>query len=466
MRKLVKHFMFAAVLLMGLTIGIAAVQAADNRVAVTNGESKTVDLVVGDTGRIVPPVPSVQVTTGAAIDDNGQEEETEELPVRYTYTLGESYYWDDEHCMTIDEEGNFKAVQPGSDYVEVKGYSADDQIVFQADVSFNVTLDMSKVSLKKTKITAYLFENSDLYGYGKYQAASVEIPIKSPYVLDEDTMDLNLSIKSSSKKVQVYGDVSDNKLCLTLYGKKKCTVTITVQMGGKTFNVQASMKPVKSFVNSYLLEKGKTKQLKLSGYSGKITWSSTNPKVASVSSSGVVKGKAIGNVVITAKVGDHRIGCAVSVTTAALKKVCARATYIGTHWTYSQAKRTKNGYYDCSALVWKAYHQYTKINFGTSYVGCTKSEAPWCRDKKKLMKGGFSTKKMEQMRMNPGDIVFKSSDPKHPYTTTTHVEMFTGYACTGYDYNGKPIVVDKWASRSSGYGYSFEKGSIWARPTK
>lgn len=237
-------------------------------------------------------------------------------------------------------------------------------------------------------------------------------------------------------------------------------------MGGKEFQVQADLQPVKRFVNSYLLAKGKTKKLSLSGYSGKITWSSTNPKVASVSRSGVVKGKTIGNVVITAKLEDQRIGCAVSVTTEALKKVCAKGTYIYENWKYSQPKRAQNGYYDCSALVWKAYHPYTKINFGTTYVGCTATEAPWCRDKGKLMKGGFSTKKMQKMQMYPGDIVFKSSDPKHPYTTTTHVEMFTGYACTGYDYNGKPIVIDKWAARDPGYGYSFEEGSLWARPAK
>ena len=82
------------------------------------------------------------------------------------------------------------------------------------------------------------------------------------------------------------------------------------------------------------------------------------------------------------------------------------------------------------------------------------------------MKGGFSYKKMQKMQLNPGDIVFKSSDLKNPYTTLYHVEMFTGYACTGYDSNGKPIVVDKWAAREDGDGWGFEEGSLWARPTK
>lgn len=474
MKRLGRHFAFVAVLMVCLALGTGPVQAAGGIVTVSNGDSKNVELVVGDTGQIVPSVSSTgqeSTQTGWYEDDewveNDCEEEWDVTPVRYSFTLEDTSYWYDEHCITIDSNGNFKAVQPGTDCVAVEGYSASGRVVFEAEVYFKVSLDMSQVSLEKTKIKAYLFESP--YSSGnktEYETAEVKIPIKSPVVLDEDTQGLDLSIKSSNSKVKLYGYVSENKLCLSLEAQKKCSITITITMGGKEFQVQADLQPVKRFVNSYLLAKGKTKKLSLSGYSGKITWSSTNPKVASVSRSGVVKGKTIGNVVITAKLEDQRIGCAVSVTTEALKKVCAKGTYIYENWKYSQPKRAQNGYYDCSALVWKAYHPYTKINFGTTYVGCTATEAPWCRDKGKLMKGGFSTKKMQKMQMYPGDIVFKSSDPKHPYTTTTHVEMFTGYACTGYDYNGKPIVIDKWAARDPGYGYSFEEGSLWARPAK
>ena len=475
MKKFVRQFMFMAVFIACLTLGIGQVQAAGKTVTVTNESSTNVELVVGDTGQIVPSVPSAgNSMTGNYydndIDDDYDEywEEPEDTPVRYTYTLDEDYCWyEDEHSITIDDNGNFTAVQAGTDCVIVKGYSAGDYVVFEAEVYFKVSLDMSMVSLEKTQIKAYLFAYPYQDGNQvEYQSANVEIPIKSPVVLDEYTQGLNLSIKSSNSNVNVYGYVSENKLYLTLSAQKKCSTTITITMGGKEFKVKVTLQPVEGFVNSYLLEKGKTKKLTVKGYSGKIYWSSTNPKVASVSSSGVVKGKTIGNAVITAKIGDQRIGCAVSVTTAALKKVCARGTYIGTHWTYSQPKRAQNGYYDCSALVWKAYQPYSKINFGTSYPGSTKSEAPWCRDHGKLMKGGFSYKKMQKMQLNPGDIVFKSSDLKNPYTTLYHVEMFTGYACTGYDSNGKPIVVDKWAAREDGYGWGFEEGSLWARPTK
>lgn len=474
MKKFVRHIMFMSAFLLCLTLGIGQAQAAGKTVTVTDESSTNVELVVGDTGQIVPSVPGAGNSMTANYSNNDIDddygdywEELDETPVRYTYMLEDNYGYEDEHCITIDANGNFTAVQAGTDCVIVKGYNAGDYAVFEAKVYFKVSLDMSMVSLEKTQIKAYLLAYPYQDGNQvEYQSANVEIPIKSPIVLDEDTQGLNLSIKSSNSNVNVYGYVSENKLYLTLSAQKKCSTTITITMGGREFMVQATLQPVKRFVNSYLLEKGKTKKLKLSGYSGKISWSSTNPKVASVSNSGVVKGKTIGNAVITAKIGDQRIGCAVSVTTAALKKVCVRGTYIGTHWTYSQPKRTQNGYYDCSALVWKAYKPYTKVNFGTTYPGCTKSEAPWCRDHGKLMKGGFSYKKVEKMQMNPGDIVFKSSDLKDKYNTLYHVEMFTGYACTGYDYNGKPMVVDKWAARNDGYGSWFDEGSLWARPTK
>lgn len=53
---------------------------------------------------------------------------------------------------------------------------------------------------------------------------------------------------------------------------------------------------------------------------GKIVWKSFDSKIASVSKNGVVKGKKIGNVLISAKLGDQYVGCVVSVTTAQIKK--------------------------------------------------------------------------------------------------------------------------------------------------
>ena len=477
MRKWLKYITFVTVFLCGLALGRFQAQAEDKTFSLMAGEEKYVTLYVGDTGKIIPDNSVSEGYGDNSWYDNDWYEDAGEgyesvaissagnIPVSYTYAFSdEDWNWYG-HCMTLNADGSFTATEPGTESVEVIGYDSDGLAVYFADVYFTVQMDMSNVTLQKTKLKGYLFEEYSYGDYVWYQDVQLTIPVNSPVVLNGEMEGLNFSYMSSNEEVSVYATLENNQLHLNLNARKKCSTVVTVSMGGKEFKISVSLQPVRISYRSYLLEKGRSKKLTIRGYSGKVTWSSTNSKIASVTKNGVVKGKKIGNVVITAKIGDQRVGCAVSVTTAALKKVCARGTYIGTNWTYSQEKRAQSGYYDCSALVWKAYKQYTKIDFGSSsYPGTTKTESAWCRDHGKMIKGGYSYKKVEKMQLNPGDIVFKSGDFANPYTTTYHVEMFTGYICTGYDSEGKPIVSTMWAGR--GIGYDIEEGELLARPTK
>lgn len=324
---------------------------------------------------------------------------------------------------------------------------------------------IADVTLAQTKVTGYLVP---VYSYGKstyYGNARFDIKVNSPVILDDDMYGIDLTCKSSNKNVQADASLSNNTLHLQVHANKKCSTKLTVTIGGKKFQISVSLKTVKISAQSLLLPKGKTKKLKIKGCSKNIKWSSSNKKIATVNKKGIVKGKKIGNVVITAKINGKPIGCAVSVTTNALQKVCKRATYIGNNWTYSQARRTLPGYYDCSALVWKAYAECAGVTFGNaSYPGTSASESAWCRDNNRMIKGGYSYNKVQKMRLNPGDLVFKSTNPGNPYNTTYHVEMFTGYVCLGYDSKGKPLVTSLWASRAAGYGAP--DGSLLARPMK
>lgn len=327
-------------------------------------------------------------------------------------------------------------------------------------------LDMSSASLSQTSVTGYLVPT---YTYGNsiyYGDAEFDITLNNPFVLSDTTPGVNLSCKSSNKNVQAYASLSKNILHLRVHGTKNCSTKLTVTIGGKSFQIVVSLKAVKLSDNSLLLAKGKTKKLKIKGCPNKdIKWSSSNKKIATVNKKGVVKGKKIGNVVITAKINGKPVGCAVSITTSQLQNVCKRATYIGTHWSYSQAKRAQDGFYDCSSLVWKAYTQYAGLNFGSSsYPGTSATESAWCRDNNKMISGGYTYKKVEKMQLNPGDLIFKSTDLGNPYNTTYHVEMFTGYTCLGYNKKGKPVVTSLWASREAGYGAA--NGSLLARPTR
>ena len=58
---------------------------------------------------------------------------------------------------------------------------------------------------------------------------------------------------------------------------------------------------------------GRSSQLKVKNYSKKVTWTSSNPYVATVSRSGVVKAAHMGYTVILAKAGDSELKCYVTV---------------------------------------------------------------------------------------------------------------------------------------------------------
>ncbi|MCM1159896.1 MAG: Ig-like domain-containing protein [Roseburia sp.] len=64
---------------------------------------------------------------------------------------------------------------------------------------------------------------------------------------------------------------------------------------------------------SITLDAGKSTKLKLTGTKKKVTWSSSNKKIATVSFSGKVKAKSEGTVTIRAKAGKNTYKCKVTV---------------------------------------------------------------------------------------------------------------------------------------------------------
>lgn len=122
--------------------------------------------------------------------------------------------------------------------------------------------------------------------------------------------DSKVSWSSSDKSV---ADVSNGKVTAKGYGK----AVITAQANGKKAkcNVTVSQKSSKPDIiyskeiitnKTLSITKGKSYTLKATGVSGnnKITWSASNKKIATVSSSGKVKAVKEGTVTITAKTTD------------------------------------------------------------------------------------------------------------------------------------------------------------------
>lgn len=89
--------------------------------------------------------------------------------------------------------------------------------------------------------------------------------------------------------------------------------TITIPQIGTCVDVQAATVSLNKRSTSVYI--GKTTQLKVKNYTGKIRWSSSNTSIATVSSTGKVKGKKAGTVTISARAGKKTLKCKVTVKT-------------------------------------------------------------------------------------------------------------------------------------------------------
>jgi uncharacterized protein YjdB len=93
------------------------------------------------------------------------------------------------------------------------------------------------------------------------------------------------------------------------------TATITAAVAGKKLTcVLTVTEPVKLSNKTYTLQTGNTYKLKITGTTSKITWTSSNQNIATISSYGTITAKAAGKATITAKVDDKTLTCALTVT--------------------------------------------------------------------------------------------------------------------------------------------------------
>lgn len=369
------------------------------------------------------------------------------------------------NAVSVDANGKITALKAGygeitaAVYVQPPVWSDDDydygyymygagdsgMLLFYAVYEVTVIPDLSHVGIDKKSQTGY---SSD-----EWYAPSYTFHLKSNALLSEDDEYLVVSSKSSNPNIYVYANLYNNVLTLTPSKAGKTTVTVILN-NTLSFKITLNTIVVKMSTNSVLMTTKQTKKLTVHGCkASKVKWSSSNPSVVSVSSSGKIKGKKNGNAVIKAKVGDYVFGCAVSVVSKSRKKAIDKALYIYRTSEYSQAKRMQNKFYDCSSLVWRSYAN-NGVKFGnTKYAPTAAEMAKWCVSKKKMVKGGLSQNNVDKMKINAGDIMFESGADNGRYKGVYHVEMVVGYVCLGFDYNGNPILALKWATRMDGeYG--------------
>ena len=127
----------------------------------------------------------------------------------------------------------------------------------------------------------------------------------------------------------------------------------------------------------------------------------------------------------------------------------------------SQPKRMQEKFYDCSSLVWKSYHK-NGVNFGMAYYAPVAADmGKWCAQHKKLVSGGLSQANIQNMKLNPGDVMFETGQKNGRYKGIYHVEMITGYIFYGFDGNGKAELGIQWATGDEKY---YPMGQMVGRP--
>jgi len=364
------------------------------------------------------------------------------IPYSYQERLSYiTYQSSNDAVMQTSSSGSYHAVSPGRVVITITGYDSESSWIFERSFELIVQPDMDKVSFSKNSVTLYTSDYS-------YEPCTANIKIKSPYILDEDDDLISITADSSNSSMYASYTIKNNVLQLSSTSPGRTTIKFTIN--GKVFTVKLTVISLKISAASLLLTNGQTKQLKVRGYKGKVKFRSSRPRKVSVNSKGKVKAKKRGNAFITAKIGNIKLGCVVSVITPQKKKVISRARKIVKSSVYSQANRMQKGYYDCSSLVWRSYLPYG-YDFGNgSYAPVAADQAKWLAGRNKLLKGGYSEKNVQSMKLEPGDLLFETGEKNGRYKGIYHVEMFAGYNLYGFDSKGKPLVISKWVNRPDG----------------
>lgn len=153
--------------------------------------------------------------------------------------------------------------------------------------------------------------------------------------------------------------------------KARGTATITAKIGKKSYRCSVTVEAPRISSSNISLYRGKTAQLKMLNTKQKYRWSSSNVKVATVSSTGKISGKNVGTAYVSARSASGKtFKCKVTVknTPSKLKmllpnqKECGAADFFIEY----NSQRSTNG----KVILMKLYKQFPigYINFSVNNV--------------------------------------------------------------------------------------------------
>lgn len=217
------------------------------------------------------------------------------------------------------EPSTYNSITWSSGNTTVATVDQNGKITAKAKGTATITADVDgqiltcKVTVKEPTYSSLNYKAITLYAKQTKQLKLNVTP--SSYGLD------GLSWKSSNPSVAA---VSSKGL---VTAKAKGTATITATVNGVKRTCTVTVKPMQLNKSSATVYVKKTLQLKVNGGTGSATWKSSNTKVATVTSKGVVKGVKPGTATITATKNGKKITCKVTVKWAPETGVVTTNTY-------------------------------------------------------------------------------------------------------------------------------------------
>lgn len=253
-----------------------------------------------------------------------------------SFSGGEGVTWasSNNSIATVDANGVVTGKKKGS--VTIIGTSS-------VGTQASVTITVSNPSLSSTKVTLYLKETQKLTVYGGSG---------------------KITWSSSNKKV---AKVDKNGKITAL---KKGTCYIYAKRNGVKLKCKVTVKNPKLSQKKLVTYQNVETFLHMYGGSGKISWKSSNTKVATVNKSGKITAKKTGTCTISAKRNGITLKCKVTVrkNQATFNKSTSPSYYSGVEFVPKKVYYSGNNIVVDAYIVNARYYKINKLNYINVYV--------------------------------------------------------------------------------------------------
>lgn len=427
------------------------VRASTVKVSVNNNESKELTMNVEDYLEFQPSEQGYQYTyysndVGKTIFPFGNgkfwigDAGTAMIIISGRDQNGKDSFIADYRINIVKEKSKPKIVSEVSSTENSLGNSTAGSSTSGSAISSSQSVDMGQVSMQTTELRTV----RTILKTREDRKNNFEIMLNSPVPLVEGR---NAKVTFQNMNTNMKYKVSLNSsLKITASGFGMDTLIVTIN--GKDFLLQVDIVEESLSETTVVLAVGETYSFSLNGkYDLPIVWKSGDEGVAVINENGLLTAMGEGNAIITATVGEKKFAAVVSVTTKQKSDVANFTKNYSSASKYSQPKRMNEGFYDCSSLVWRAYHKYGHDIILKTYAPVAAAMGKYYTDTDKLIEGGISRENIENMVFEPGDLLFLEGTKKNGrYKNIHHVEMIYGYSIEGFDGGGNPILGIRYAN--------------------